>query len=300
MEFASAALVVLAARELARQDPSLVPGGFVTPDPLAGARATAAAKRALLDHAYARGGPEPILAIGRGLRHAGPNPVLSALLASAGPRVLAEKWRRLERYGHSRNRVAIRFASDTRILLRRHATEGPPPTLPETLLIVGVLAALFEAIGCQGLRIERPGSHRRLRPPARRWSICWVTFRPVSRPALPAPAVLAWPEATAIMRGALRFLAADPARSWSVAELAEALRLSSRSLQRRLAEAGATFRGLVRAVRVDAATRLLRDSGNRLTDIGYACGFADSAHFSRDFKRATGLPPSAYRDLECG
>ena len=300
MEFASAALVALAARELARQDPSLIPTGFVPPDPLAGARATAAAKRSLLDHTYARGGPEPILAIGRGLRRAGSNPVLNALLASADPRVLAEKWRRLERYGHSRHRVAIRFESDTSVALRRFSVDGPPPTLPETLLIVGVLAALFEAIGCQGLRVGRPNGYRRLRPPALRWFIRWTGFRPMPMPPSLAPTVPEWPEATATVRGALRLLAADPARSWSVAELACVMQLSSRSLQRRLAEAGTTFRGLVRTVRVEAASRLLRESSYRLTDIGYACGFADSAHFSRDFRRATGMPPSAYQDLECG
>ncbi len=297
MEFANAALVALAARELAHQDPSLIPAGFVPPDPLADARSSVAAKRALLDHAYARGGPEPILAIGRGLRRAGSSPVLNALLASVDPRVLAEKWRRLERYGHSRHRVAIRFESDLRVVLRRHAIGGPPPTLPETLLIVGVLAALFEAIGCRGVRIERPNGRRRLRPPALRWSIRWTAFRPVPRPSLVAPTAPEWPEATVTTRGALRLLAADPARSWLVAELADALRLSSRSLQRRLAETGATFRGLVRAVRVEAAAWLLRESSHRLTDIGYACGFADSAHFSRDFKRSTGVPPSTYRGL---
>ena len=297
MEFASAALVALAARELARQNPALVPPGFAAPGPHAGARIAAAGKRRLLDHAYAVGGPGPILAVGRGLQTAGANPVLQVLLASADPRVLAAKWERLERYGHGRHRVAIRFESDTRIALRRFAVEGPPPTVPESLLIVGFLAALFEAIGCQGVQPEPPDARRCRRSPPSHWALHWTRFRPTARPPLVAPAVPDWPAANSAARAGLDLLAADPARNWAVGELAEALRQSPRSLQRRLAEAGTTFRGLVRTVRVQAAARLLRESGCRLTEIGYACGFADSAHFSREFNRALGLPPSEYRAL---
>jgi AraC family transcriptional regulator len=48
--------------------------------------------------------------------------------------------------------------------------------------------------------------------------------------------------------------------------------------------------------RVERAAELLHDLETPLTDIAYACGFADQSHFTRIFKRRTGLTPGAYRN----
>ena len=47
--------------------------------------------------------------------------------------------------------------------------------------------------------------------------------------------------------------------------------------------------------RVEHAKGLLIATEDRLCDIAQACGFADQAHFSRVFHRATGAPPNAWR-----
>jgi len=50
--------------------------------------------------------------------------------------------------------------------------------------------------------------------------------------------------------------------------------------------------------RLDACERVLRDprsAGRTITDIAYAFGFSDAAHFSRSFQRRFGAAPSAYR-----
>ncbi|MGC4031152.1 MAG: helix-turn-helix domain-containing protein [Tepidisphaeraceae bacterium] len=54
-------------------------------------------------------------------------------------------------------------------------------------------------------------------------------------------------------------------------------------------------RRLLTRVRVEAAARLLRETGERLDAIAQACGFYDQAQFSRQFKSATGVTPGKYR-----
>ena len=52
----------------------------------------------------------------------------------------------------------------------------------------------------------------------------------------------------------------------------------------------------VQKKRVERASQLLRDLEIPLTDIAYACGFADQSHFTRVFKRRIGMTPGAYRN----
>ena len=56
-----------------------------------------------------------------------------------------------------------------------------------------------------------------------------------------------------------------------------------------------TFAGYVRHVRIEFARRQLAASDAPLGDIAAAAGFCDQSHFSRLFKRYTGLTPAEYR-----
>jgi AraC family transcriptional regulator len=56
-----------------------------------------------------------------------------------------------------------------------------------------------------------------------------------------------------------------------------------------------TFAGYVRQLRVEFARRELAGSAASLSDIAIAAGFCDQSHFSRLFKRHTGLSPAEYR-----
>ena len=51
----------------------------------------------------------------------------------------------------------------------------------------------------------------------------------------------------------------------------------------------------VQNLRIERASELLRNAEIPLTDISLECGFADQSHFTRVFKRRTGLTPGAYR-----
>jgi AraC family transcriptional regulator len=56
-----------------------------------------------------------------------------------------------------------------------------------------------------------------------------------------------------------------------------------------------TFAGYLRQMRIEFARRELARADASLCDIAAAAGFCDQSHFSRSFKRYTGLSPAEYR-----
>ncbi|MGB0514924.1 MAG: response regulator, partial [Wenzhouxiangellaceae bacterium] len=88
---------------------------------------------------------------------------------------------------------------------------------------------------------------------------------------------------------------ADP--DTEVSQMAEALHLTSRTLQRKLkALEGRTPAARLRDFRLERARGLLRVTERSVTDISLACGFSSSQYFSRVFRQETGMAPSAWRD----
>lgn len=59
---------------------------------------------------------------------------------------------------------------------------------------------------------------------------------------------------------------------------------------------GCTLGDYLRKRRADKAALLLRLTRRALIDIAVECGYADAAHFSRSFRAAYGIAPSAYRE----
>ena len=82
--------------------------------------------------------------------------------------------------------------------------------------------------------------------------------------------------------------------------MAHRLGLSRRTLQRRLAETGTTFRVLVDAYRHRAAAALLADPEISISEVGFLIGFAEPSTFYRAFKRWEGIPPAQYRRERAG
>jgi AraC-like DNA-binding protein len=78
-------------------------------------------------------------------------------------------------------------------------------------------------------------------------------------------------------------------------DVAAELKLTSRTLQRRLEEAGLNFRLMVDDVRKLQAQLYLRDTQMPLAEVASALGFSDHASFNRAFKRWTGSSPGTFR-----
>ena len=78
-------------------------------------------------------------------------------------------------------------------------------------------------------------------------------------------------------------------------KVARDLGMSVRSLQRRLAEAGTSFRDLLDASRQEMALNYIRETEIELAEIAFLLGFSDQSAFSRAFKRWTGNTPNEVR-----
>ncbi|WP_110081939.1 AraC family transcriptional regulator [Actinokineospora spheciospongiae] len=78
-------------------------------------------------------------------------------------------------------------------------------------------------------------------------------------------------------------------------EVAARLLVGERTLRRRLAEAGTSFRELRDEVRFALAEELLADGVLPVADIATRLGYAESASFIHAFTRWTGHTPSAHR-----
>ena len=75
----------------------------------------------------------------------------------------------------------------------------------------------------------------------------------------------------------------------------EVVRLSPRTLQRRLRTEGLTFARVVARTRFAEAVRMLNDPTRKVIDVALDLGYSDPAHFTRAFERWTGLTPRDYR-----
>ncbi len=81
----------------------------------------------------------------------------------------------------------------------------------------------------------------------------------------------------------------------SQSELATALNIHERTLQRRLKEAGSSFEAVRDEARREIAAVLLRQNAHSLTDIALILGYAESSTFSRSCQRWFGDTPSSIR-----
>jgi AraC-like DNA-binding protein len=78
-------------------------------------------------------------------------------------------------------------------------------------------------------------------------------------------------------------------------DVARAMHMSTRTLQRRLEDEQTRFTEVLDGVRLEVARRLLADPAVTLAEVAFRLGFADLATFSRAFKRWTGKPPGQWR-----
>ena len=81
-------------------------------------------------------------------------------------------------------------------------------------------------------------------------------------------------------------------------DIARELHLSSRTLQRRLQEAGYSFQRVMEEARHQLARHYLTNSLLELNETAYLLGFEDSNSFVRAFRGWEGVPPAHWRGLQ--
>ena len=98
------------------------------------------------------------------------------------------------------------------------------------------------------------------------------------------------------VRKALRFIRENTIHPIRVRDVVNATGLSHRTLNDQFhRELGCSIVKQLTRARVDYISRLLTDTDMQIQEIALTVGYEDDRHFSRYFKRATGLTPQAYR-----
>ncbi len=80
-----------------------------------------------------------------------------------------------------------------------------------------------------------------------------------------------------------------------IEDIAEALLMHPRLLERALQREETSFRGLLAQTRVDIAQRLLAGTRLSITEIAAALAYSDTSAFTNAFRRLCGATPSAWR-----
>ena len=81
-----------------------------------------------------------------------------------------------------------------------------------------------------------------------------------------------------------------------LADVANALGMSERTLQRRISESGTSFRQLLEASRQEVGREMLASGANAADEIAYLLGFQDTSSFYRAFREWEGVTPAQWRE----
>ncbi len=101
-----------------------------------------------------------------------------------------------------------------------------------------------------------------------------------------------------IVKNALNFMREHYAEKLQLSRVAEEIYVSQWHLSKLLnRETGQSFSELMNGIRIEKAKELLqKDPSLRISDIAEAVGFQDLPHFSRVFKKTTGVSANEYRN----
>ncbi|HYP99835.1 MAG TPA: AraC family transcriptional regulator [Polyangiaceae bacterium] len=97
---------------------------------------------------------------------------------------------------------------------------------------------------------------------------------------------------------ALELLRADPAKAWTIEQLARAVGLSRAAFARRFVEvSGCTPARFLGDLRLALAASRLEDTDDSLAEVATRVGYLSEFAFSRAFKRRHGVAPGTFRRL---
>lgn len=101
----------------------------------------------------------------------------------------------------------------------------------------------------------------------------------------------------ALVKSAVQFIRTQAGKLIGVEQVAQAVAVSRRTLDRRFADLlGRTVHAELARVRMQMARSLLADGSQPIADVARGCGYGTAASFSRAFRQHSGRWPSEYRD----
>ncbi len=84
----------------------------------------------------------------------------------------------------------------------------------------------------------------------------------------------------------------------TIEDIADALHISSRTLQRRLQDEGSSFQRVLEEARHQLARHYLNNSVLELNEAAYLLGYEDANSFVRAFRTWEGIPPARWREQQ--
>jgi AraC-like DNA-binding protein len=102
------------------------------------------------------------------------------------------------------------------------------------------------------------------------------------------------PQQTSLVEQVKALIFSPSGEQASLEELAAMLHMSSRTLRRKLANTGDSYRALAEAAKIKHAQTLLA-AGHSVDSVAEQLRYSDPSNFGRAFKRNTGLSPSAFQ-----
>jgi AraC-like DNA-binding protein len=272
------------------------------------------AKQQLVGKVLRARGISSLLFLGQGIHDMKHDSLMPMLIHPGQPLRILRAWLRLERYLHSKHRIAQTIVNDQMVQHQHFSIKaGSAPSPAEDLVVAGVLIALLQNAGCNGLEVhlmngvklwpwqDSPAQFAALKEAVENdqthdWRIHWHSVEDVLSTDQPSTEEKNLSSASLSIR--IRDLALQSlGEPMSLASAAAQLMQSTRSLQRKLQLEGASYVDLIATARAERASHMLSISSQpALAEIGFACGYTDQAHFCRDFKRRVGMSPARFRE----
>ncbi len=99
-----------------------------------------------------------------------------------------------------------------------------------------------------------------------------------------------------IVKQAISYMEQHYREKLQLTDVAEKVYVSHWHLSKLLNSTGKSFSDVLNEIRIENAKELMEDSSLHIADISDRVGFSDTAHFSRVFKKYTGMSANEYRN----